>query len=362
MKIKRRKSKIIRIGSVYIGGDNPVAIQAMTKTRTADIEKTLKQLEELRKAGCEIVRLAVKDNADALALKKIKKKACLPLVADIHFDWRLALSAIDCGVDKIRLNPGNIYKKEQVIAVAKAAKAAGIPIRVGLNSGSLPKAASGESTPAIMSKAALDYIRILEKAGFYDIVISLKASNIADTLEAYRRVSSLCDYPMHLGLTATGLTLEGAVKSSIAIGALLLEGIGDTIRVSLTAAPQEEVRVARSILEALGLRNFGHQLISCPTCGRCEVNLVKIVQDLGAKISAESLGELGLPFKVAVMGCLVNGPGEAREADIGLAFGKKKGLLFKNGKPVKKVSFKNCASVLLREIKKARAKKEDALE
>jgi len=354
MKIKRRKTKIIRIGSVCIGGNNPIAVQAMTKTRTADVEKTLKQLQALREAGCEVARLAVKDKADAAALKKIKQGSDIPLVADIHFDWRLALSAIESGIDKIRLNPGNIYKKEQVMEVARAARRAAIPVRVGLNSGSLPKNNSGESTPLIMCRAALDYIRILEKAGLYDIVVSLKASNIADTLDAYRKLSKLCDYPMHLGLTATGLCLEGAVKSSITIGTLLLEGIGDTIRVSLTATPQEEVRVARSILEALGLRNFGYQIISCPTCGRCEVNLIKIVQELGAKITAAGGGVNKFPLKVAVMGCLVNGPGEAREADIGVAFGKKEGLLFKNGKSVKKVSFKECASVLLAEIKKKR--------
>jgi (E)-4-hydroxy-3-methylbut-2-enyl-diphosphate synthase len=354
MKIKRRNSKVIRIGSVRIGGNNPVAIQAMTKTRSADIEKTLRQLEELRQAGCEVVRLAVKDSADAVALKKIKDKTSLPLVADIHFDWRLALLAIESGVDKIRLNPGNIYKKEQVIAVAKAARACGIPIRVGLNSGSLPRGSTRKSLPEAMSQAALDYIMVLEKAGFYDIVVSLKASNIADTLAAYRSLAKRCDYPMHLGLTATGLALEGAVKSSIAIGALLLEGIGDTIRVSLTAHPREEVRVAKSILEALGLRNFGHQVISCPTCGRCEVNLVKIVQDLGLKLSAASSNARSLPLKVAVMGCLVNGPGEAKEADIGVAFGKKEGLLFRNGMPIKKVSFNNCTSALLAQIEKKR--------
>ncbi|MEI6631855.1 MAG: flavodoxin-dependent (E)-4-hydroxy-3-methylbut-2-enyl-diphosphate synthase [bacterium] len=352
MKIKRRKSKVVSIGHVCIGGDNPIAIQAMTKTRTADIEKTLMQLEELQGAGCEIARLAVKDRADAIALKKIKDKAGLPLVADIHFDWRLALTAIESGVDKIRLNPGNIYKKDQVIAVARAARLARIPIRIGLNSGSLPKAGVKESVPMLMCRAALNYSRIIEKAGLHDIVISLKASNISDTLEAYRKISGLCDYPLHLGLTATGLALEGAVKSSITIGALLLEGIGDTIRVSLTANPKEEVRVAKSILEALALRNFGIQVISCPTCGRSEVNLVKIVEDLGKRISAGSFKPGPFALRVAIMGCLVNGPGEAKEADIGVAFGRKKGLLFKKGKPVKKVSFSDCASALLAELKK----------
>ncbi|MBM3255496.1 MAG: flavodoxin-dependent (E)-4-hydroxy-3-methylbut-2-enyl-diphosphate synthase [Candidatus Omnitrophica bacterium] len=352
MKIKRRKSQVISIGRIRIGGDNPIAIQAMTKTRTADIEKTLKQLKDLEGAGCEIARLAVKDRSDAIALKKIKDKAGISLVADIHFDWRLALTAIESGVDKIRLNPGNIYKKDQVIAVARAARLAGIPIRIGLNSGSLPKAGAKEGVATLMCRAALDYSRIIEKAGLHDIVISLKASNIADTLEAYRKIAGLCDYPLHLGLTATGLALEGAVKSSITIGALLLEGIGDTIRVSLTANPKEEVRVAKSILEALGLRNFAIQVISCPTCGRSEVNLVKIVEDLGERISSGSFKHGPFALKVAIMGCLVNGPGEAREADIGVAFGRKEGLLFKKGKPIKKVSFSNCASTLLAELKK----------
>ena len=349
MKIKRRKTKVVKIGPVSIGGNTPVAIQAMTKSRTFCIEETLSQIKELKACGCEIVRLAVKDKTDAAALKNIKHKSPLPIVADIHFDWRLALSAIDAGVDKVRLNPGNINKKKEVQAIARAARAARIPIRVGLNSGSLPKNTNRMKVPELMCKAALDYARILEREGLRDIVFSLKASNIADTLEAYRKMSVLSDYPLHLGLTATGSSLEGGVKSAIAIGALLLEGIGDTIRVSLTAHPSEEIRVAKSILSALELRHFGPEIISCPTCGRCEVELEKIVRDLGAKISASGLSA---PVKVAVMGCLVNGPGEAKEADIGVAFGKKEGLLFKSGKPVRKVSFADCAVVLINEIKR----------
>lgn len=349
MGIKRRKTKVVKVGRVSIGGGNPVAIQAMTKCKTSSVEEALAQIKELKICGCEIVRLAVKDNSDALALKKITAKHLLPVVADIHFDWRLALAAIDAGVDKVRLNPGNIYRKEQVQAVAQAAKQARIPIRIGLNSGSLPRHTGKKSVPELMCKAALDYARILEKEGLRDIVFSLKASNIADTLEAYRRMSGLSEHPLHLGLTATGAALEGSVKSAIAIGALLLEGIGDTIRVSLTAGPGDEIRVARSILAAIGARHFGPEVISCPTCGRCEVGLVDIVADLSAKISSSGIKT---PVKVAVMGCMVNGPGEAKEADLGVAFGRKEGLLFKQGKPVKKVSFRDCAAVLITEIKR----------
>lgn len=357
--ISRRKAKTIRIGRVNIGGSNPVAIQSMTKTKTSDTERTVKQIKELENAGCEVVRLAVKDNADVKALRRIKQDTDIPLVADIHFNWHFAIEAIDSGVDKIRLNPGNIYKKEQIREIATAARLARIPIRVGLNSGSLPQGPRMvlKDIAGAMSKSALDYIRILEKFGFYDIVVSLKASNILDTIEAYRRMSRLCDYPLHLGVTATGPANLGIIKSSIAVGSLLLEGLGDTIRVSLTDRPQEEVRVARLILEAIGLRRFGPQIISCPTCGRCEIDLIKLVKEFENELnSVKPLRENfsrgpGAP-KIALMGCLVNGPGEAREADIGVAFGRKEGLLFKKGKPARKVSFINCSAVLLKELEK----------
>lgn len=356
MKILRRKAKVVKIGDKRIGGKNPIAIQSMTKTKTADVENTVKQIKELERLGCEIVRLAVKDNDDARALSAIKKKSNLPLVADIHFNWLFAIEAIDSGIDKVRLNPGNIYKKEQVREIAKAARAAHIPIRVGLNSGSLPDriaSGSGSRSPAgIMTKSALDYIRILEKCGFHDIVISLKASNILDTIEAYRMIAKRCDYPLHLGVTATGLSNSGAIKSSIAIGSLLLEGIGDTIRISLTDEPSEEVKTAKLILETMGLRNFGPQIISCPTCGRCEVDLVGVVKELETKLSTMEHGLSTRPLKVAVMGCVVNGPGEAQEADIGVAFGKTEGLLFKKGKPARKINFSNCVKILLEELER----------
>ena len=357
MKITRGKTKIIKIGNICIGGENPIAIQSMTKTKTKDIERTIRQIKKLESVGCEIVRLAVKDNADAQALSKIKPKVKISLVADIHFDWRLGIKAIDSGVDKIRLNPGNIYKREQIREIARAAKTGGIPIRVGINSGSIRKCQASSvkchSVADKMVKSALDYIKILEKSGFYDIVVSLKASNIFDTIEAYRKFSRLCGYPLHLGVTATGLSELGIIKSSIALGNLLLEGIGDTIRISLTDEPQEEVKAAKSILAALGLRRFSPEIISCPTCGRCEVDLVKIVKDLEERLNTVNCKLLTVnsqPLKVAIMGCLVNGPGEAREADIGIAFGKKEGLLFKQGKPARKIPFNKCADVLLREI------------
>lgn len=355
MKIIKRKSKTIKIGNVSIGGNHPIAIQSMAKTKTEDVEDTVKQITQLEKAGCEIVRLAVRDEHDAKALKKIKSRINIPLVADIHFDWRLSLKAIDSGVDKIRLNPGNIYRKEQIREITQAAKLAHIPIRVGVNSGSLRNRQANVGNT--MVEGALDYIKILEGFGFYSIVVSLKASSILDTIEAYRKIARLCDYPLHLGVTATGSPDRGAIKSSIALGSLLLEGIGDTLRISLTDNPVEEIRAARSILETLGLRHFGPEIISCPTCGRCEVDLVKLVKEFEKRLSTVN-GKLltanSQPLKVAIMGCVVNGPGEAKEADIGVAFGKKDGLLFRNSRAIKKVSFSNCITSLLEELKKVR--------
>jgi len=368
-KIIRRKTKTIRIGNISIGGNNPVAIQSMAKTETCDIEKTIRQIKELENVGCEIVRLAVKDSHDAKALRMIKRRVSAPIVADIHFDWRLAIEAIDSGVDKIRLNPGNIYKKGQIREIIKAAKLNRIPIRVGVNSGSLkigdrckvlgvrknlrPKTYNLKpNTSDFMVQSALNYIKILEGFGFYDIVVSLKSSDIFDTIEAYRRMSRLCDYPFHLGVTATGSPYSGVIKSTTALSILLLEGLGDTIRVSLTDKPKAEVRTARSILKTLGLRSFGPEIISCPTCGRCEVDLVKIVKELENKLSTQYSVLSTPPPKVAVMGCIVNGPGEAKEADLGVAFGRKEGLLFRKGKAIKKVSMDNCTDILLKEISK----------
>lgn len=351
MKIIRRKSRVIKIGNVSIGGNRPIAVQSMAKTETAEAEKTIKQIKKLEACGCQIIRVAVKDSRDARAIKKIKAAINIPLVADIHFSWQLAMEAIESGADKIRLNPGNIYKKAEVREVAAAAKLSGIPIRVGVNSGSLRQSSGGTQADK-MVKSALDYIRILEGFRFRDIVISLKASSILDTIEAYRKIAVRCDYPLHLGVTATGAPFTGAIKTSAALGALLLEGIGDTIRVSLTDDPVQEVSAARAILESLGLRSFGPQIISCPTCGRCEVDLVKLVKDLENKLSGLSSQSSAKPYKVAVMGCIVNGPGEAKEADIGVAFGRREGLLFIKGRPVKKIPISQCVNVLLKEMEK----------
>ena len=350
MRIARHKTKVIKIGNCLIGGNNPIAVQSMAKTRTAEIEKTIKEIKELEGIGCEIVRLAIRDERDAKAIRQIKNKVNLPIVADIHFNWRLAIAAIDSGADKIRLNPGNIYKREEIKEIVSALKQARIPLRIGVNSGSVRDSNSKRlSMPDRLLASSLNYIRIIEGFKFYDIVVSLKASTVLDTVEAYRKISKSCDYPLHLGVTATGTASGGAIKSSIAVGSLLLEGIGDTIRVSLTAEPQEEVRVARSILEALGLRRFGPEIISCPTCGRCTVDLVRLVKQLENRLSTIDWRLSARPVKLAVMGCVVNGPGEAKEADIGIAFGRKDGLMFKNGKRIKKVLYSKCIDSLLKE-------------
>lgn len=345
-------TKVIKIGNCSIGGGSPVAIQSMVKTKTADIENTVRQIKDLEACGCEIVRVAVKDKLDVQAIKKIKPRINIPLVADCHFHWKLAVEAIDNGADKIRLNPGNIYRVNEVRKIVSALKSAGIPLRVGVNSGSLPKL-NAKKMPAQkrLVSFAMDYIKMVEKMHFYDIVVSLKASTVLDTIEAYRKISKLCPYPLHLGVTATGLALQGAVKSAVALGILLAEGIGDTIRVSLTDKPQEEIKVAKYILEALGLRHFGWELISCPTCGRCEVDLVTIVKDLENRLSRRNLDFLPQPVKLAVMGCVVNGPGEAQDADAGIAFGKKDGILFINGRRIKKVTSLNCIDTLLQQLK-----------
>ncbi|HNX80879.1 MAG TPA: flavodoxin-dependent (E)-4-hydroxy-3-methylbut-2-enyl-diphosphate synthase [Candidatus Omnitrophota bacterium] len=348
--IKRRKTHVVKIGDVKIGGSNPVAIQSMAKIKTSRVEEVTRQINELADAGCEIIRVAVKDRDDAVAIAAIKRGIGIPLVADIHFDWRLAVAAAEHGADKVRLNPGNITKKDDIERVIAALKQAHIPLRVGANSGSVK--APGTSVAAKLVQSVLDYIRIIEKCKFHDIVISLKASTVLETIDAYRAMSRVCEYPLHLGVTATGLPHAGAIKSGIACGILLSEGIGDTMRISLTDKPVEEIKAARAILEALEVRHFGYEIISCPTCGRCEVNLIKVVNELEEKLSAIDYRPLTRPVKVAVMGCVVNGPGEASEADIGVAFGKKDGLLFKSGKSIRTIGFDECVGVLVKEIKK----------
>lgn len=356
MKIIRRKTRTINIGGINIGGNNQIAIQSMTKTPTADIEATVKQIRDLEKCGCQITRVAVKNIQDAKAIKTIKRHISIPLVADIHFDYRLALEAIESGADKIRLNPGNIYKKNEVRQVVSALKQAKIPLRVGVNSGSLKDLNSKKLSLADKLVASvLNYVRIIEKLKFYDTVISLKASGILETIAANRKIAKACDYPLHLGVTATGLPERGVIKSSIAIGVLLSEGIGDTVRVSLTDKAEEEVKTAKAILEALHLRRWGPEIIGCPTCGRCEVDLINIVQDLESKLSTiHHPLATKKPLKVAVMGCVVNGPGEAKDADMGIAFGKNDGLFFKKGKAIRKLSIDNCVNVLLKEMGRSR--------
>ncbi|MBU4343078.1 MAG: flavodoxin-dependent (E)-4-hydroxy-3-methylbut-2-enyl-diphosphate synthase [Candidatus Omnitrophica bacterium] len=352
-------TKQIRVGKVKIGGKAPVVIQSMAKTDTRDVLATVRQIRELEKAGCEIVRVAVKDFQAASAIKKIKKKIKIPLVADIHFDYRLAIEAVENGADKIRLNPGNIHKEEQIRAVAMAAKRRKIPIRVGINSGSVRfqvspyRRGTGQAgvrkkdLAGLMVKAALNYIKILEKARFYDIIVSLKASDVLTTIDAYRKFAKSSRYPLHLGITAAGPVSTGLVKSSIGIGALLLESIGDTIRVSLTGHPCEEVVAAKNILQALNLRNFGPEIISCPTCGRCQVDLQGIVARLGSRLEARGSRNV----KIAVMGCEVNGPGEAKDADIGVACGRKSGVIFKKGRILYRIKEKEIVTKLLREIR-----------
>lgn len=350
--IKRRKTRVIRVGGVKIGGRNPVIIQSMTKVKTSNVRGVQKQIKELEQVGCGLVRVAVKDFEDAGSIQEIKKKIKIPLIADIHFDYRLAIESIINGADKIRLNPGNISKPKELKEIIYTAKRHHIPIRIGLNSGSLPKHVRNRQH-AIRNtiRFARGYINFFEKEGFYDIIISLKSSNVCETVYAYRKLACLCDYPFHLGVTAAGTYDTGIIKSSIGIGALLIDGIGDTIRVSLTGSPVQEVIAAERILQTSGAKNFGPDIISCPTCGRCQVDLIDIVKGLETKLCAKPYRRYAKrAFSIAVMGCEVNGPGEAREADIGIAFGKGSGVLFKKGKIVKKIKEKNAVKELLKLI------------
>lgn len=335
MALKRRKTKSIRIGDAYIGADCPIAVQSMTNTPTSDVDATVGQILALEQAGCDIVRVSVPDAESALAIKSIKQRIHIPLVADVHFDYRLAIAAINNGADKLRINPGNIGGADKVRAVVNAAKEHSVPIRIGVNSGSLSKdilAKYDGRTPEALVESAMENVRLLEDMGFYDIVISIKSSNVVDTIEAYRLMSQHVDYPLHVGVTEAGTVWSGTIKSCIGIGALLAEGIGDTIRVSLTGDPVEEVHVGIAILKALGLRKEGVELISCPTCARCNIDLISIANEVERRTQ-----HIKKPIKVAVMGCAVNGPGEASEADVGIAGGRGEGLLFKNGKIIKKV-------------------------
>ncbi|AFK86826.1 MULTISPECIES: flavodoxin-dependent (E)-4-hydroxy-3-methylbut-2-enyl-diphosphate synthase [Thermoanaerobacterium] len=331
----RKRTKEIKIGSIRIGGENPIAIQSMTNTDTKDVNKTVQQIKELESVGCDIVRVAVLDVDAAKAIEEIKKEIDIPIVADIHFDYRLALEAIKHGADKIRINPGNIGGDDKLKAVVDAAKDAGIPIRVGVNSGSLERDILnkyGGVTADGIVESALKSVSLLEKCGFYDIVVSLKTTNVPLTIESYKIISEKIDYPLHVGITEAGTIFSGTIKSAVGIGTLLYMGIGDTIRVSLTGNPVEEVRVGKQILKSLGLAKGGVEIISCPTCGRTKIDLIELAQKV-----EKATANINQDIKVAVMGCAVNGPGEAREADIGIAGGIGEGLIFKKGKIIKKV-------------------------
>ncbi len=334
----RHKTVAVQIGNVGIGGKNPVRVQSMTNTDTCDAEATLVQIAELVKAGCEIVRVAVPNEKAAKALKIICREAVVPLIADIHFDSRLAVAAVEAGINGLRINPGNIGGVKQIDRVVAAAKANCVPIRVGVNSGSVEKTLLekyGGPTPQAMVESALKHIRLLEERDFFQIKISLKSSDVRTTVAAYRLLAEKVDYPLHIGITEAGTPLRGATRSGVGLGILLFEGIGDTVRVSLTGDPVQEMLVAWELLRSLGLRERGPEIISCPTCGRTEVNLIELAQAVEKHLSFVSEH-----FTVAVMGCVVNGPGEAKEADIGIAGGRDSGVIFRKGQMVRKVSGK----------------------
>ncbi|MGB9716437.1 MAG: flavodoxin-dependent (E)-4-hydroxy-3-methylbut-2-enyl-diphosphate synthase [Thermodesulfovibrionales bacterium] len=343
-----KKTRTIYVGRVPVGGGNPIVVQSMTKTETADIKSTVKQIKSLEKIGCEIIRVAVPDMRSAKVLSRIKKEIEIPIIADIHFDWRLALEAIDQGIDGIRINPGNIGPGWKIKEVVKAAKERRIPIRIGVNAGSLDRVLRKKyihPTPEALVESAEMSIKLFEDMDFSDIKVSLKGSDVLTTINAYRLFSEKFDYPLHVGISEAGPPFTGTIKSSVGLGILLSEGIGDTVRVSLTAEPEEEVRVAYEILRSLGLREKGAEIISCPTCGRCKIDLRKIADEVEFR-----LRDIEKPIKVAVMGCVVNGPGEAREADLGIAGGKGIGVLFKKGKIIKKIREEEILDELMEEI------------
>ena len=348
--IIRRISREVKIGDITIGANAPISVQSMTSTDTRDVPATLAQIKRLEAAGCEIIRVAVPNMAAAESLKAIKREMNVPLVADIHFDYRLALRAIDSGVDKLRLNPGNIGSEDRIKAVVKAAKARGIPIRIGVNAGSLEKELLekyGHNCPEALVESAKKHVKILERLDFYDIVISLKDSNVINMIDSYHLMAEQTEYPLHLGVTEAGTKFSGTIKSAIGIGVLLHEGIGDTIRVSLTEDPVEEVKVGFEILKSLNLRVHGPNIIACPTCGRCQINLIEIAHEIERRTA-----HIKKPLTIAVMGCVVNGPGEAKGADIGIAGGKGKGVIFKHGVKIKTVPEEHLIGEFLKELEK----------
>ena len=342
----RRKTRRIRVGGVPVGGGAPVSVQSMTNTDTRDVRATLAQIRSLAREGCDIVRVAVPDAAAAAAFRKIKARSPLPVIADIHFDFRLAIACADAGADALRINPGNIGGERNTIEVLRSARANRIPVRIGVNAGSVEKdllAKHGGATPEALVASAARYLKICEKARFATLKFSLKASDVRTTIDAYRLFSRRYDYPLHVGVTEAGTIFSGTVKSSVGIGVLLADGIGDTLRVSLTGPPEEEVRVGWRILSSLGLRRRGPEFVSCPTCGRVSIDIVGIASEVERRLS-----DLPAPLTVAVMGCAVNGPGEAKGADVGVAGGKGEGLLFLKGKALKKVKEKDIVAEVVR--------------
>ncbi len=350
MTITRRQTREVSCGKVIIGGKSPITIQSMTNTDTRDVVKTVNQIKSLEEVGCDIVRVAIPDMEAADAIKLIKTEINIPIVADIHFDYRLALRCIENGVDKLRLNPGNIGGTDRVKEVVKQAKERGIPIRIGVNAGSIEKEILEKyekvSAEALV-ESALNHIKLLEAVNFNDIIVSLKASDIKLTIDSYNMIAEKIDYPLHIGITEAGTIRNGTIKSSIGVGALLLGGIGDTVRISLTGDPVEEVLVGKEILQALHIRNFGIKFISCPTCGRCQIDLIGVANAVEYKLK-----NIKKPITVAIMGCAVNGPGEAKEADIGIAGGKSSALLFKRGQVIKKIREDQIEEILIDEIMK----------
>ena len=348
--ITRRISREVKVGNITIGANAPIPVQSMTNTDTREVSATLVQIKRLEEVGCEIIRVAVPNMAAAESLKAIKQEMTVPLVADIHFDYRLALKVIDGGVDKLRINPGNIGSEDRVKAVVKAAKSRGIPLRIGVNAGSLGDELIekyGHNCPEALVESAQKHIKILEQLDFHDIVISLKDSNVVNMIDSYRLMAEQTDYPLHLGVTEAGTKFSGTIKSAIGIGVLLHEGIGDTIRVSLTEDPVEEVKVGFEILKSVGLRVHGPNIIACPTCGRCQINLIDIAHEIERRTS-----HIKKPLNIAVMGCVVNGPGEAKGADIGIAGGKGKGIIFKHGVKIKTVAEENLIEEFLAELER----------
>ena len=357
--IERRKSRKVRVGWVEVGGDAPVRVQSMTTTKTSDVNATLQQMASLVAAGCEIVRVAVPHKEDAEALRQIAEHATIPVIADIHFQWRYAMMALEAGIHGLRINPGNIKYQDKVRLIAREAQGRGVPIRIGVNAGSLEKdllAKHGRPTPEALVESAMNEVRILEDEGFADIKISVKHSDPREMIEAYRLLAERCDYPLHLGVTEAGPMPAGGVKSAVGIGTLLAEGIGDTIRVSLTDDPVEEVKVGNWILRSLGLKELGLDLVACPSCGRAEVDVLGLTKQVNEALEREGITE---PMRVAVMGCVVNGPGEAREADLGIAAGKGYGQLIVRGKvQEKRIPEAEFVEALVAEAKKLAAEAE----